>query len=244
MKTYLLLIALLLVGCQTKQADYVVVRGFATVTVPVDYVNISVAVTTSGEALNLAYQHNQALIAKVLDVMRSYSIPDSDFVTIKSDTKDANAETRFAFGRSQKPAFVATYEARLTLRSIARYDEIVRALLTVGNLEIALLSFHSNDIDRYQKQAYAKALLNAREHAEQMVAGSQRRLGKLMKLLQEGRDDFTRYDNIEEPESIQFPQEARISGPMVMEAKPKGPVTFKRKNFDQNASVTAIFALE
>ncbi len=226
-------------GCNPKPPDYIVVKGVGSVTVPIDYVTIGVTIRSKHTVLKTSYENNQKIVLKMFDIFKSYSIADTDFVTLESDTRTAEG---FDY-RSKPEEYFALYSGLLTLRDIQRYDDIVRSLLGLGNVEISLRKMGSNDMDGYRKKAYANAVENATSEAQYLVAGSSHRLGKILKLLQDNQDSYEKYDYIEQPQKV-FRRElsARLEVE-IAEAPPKGPLTFRRKDFQESASVTVIYEL-
>ena len=80
--TILLLLLPLTVYSQQKEPDYVVVKGRAQVEIPLEYLQVSIAVSTYGSSYKAANDSNRVLVFSVLDVLKRFGIADSDFQTL------------------------------------------------------------------------------------------------------------------------------------------------------------------
>jgi uncharacterized protein YggE len=219
-----------------QQSQYVVTRGTATVKVPTDFIKIAIAVRTEEESLQEANQKNRQLVLKVLDVFRELAIPDSDFITTQSETQQA-------YSRTNERKFGVRYEGILTLRRPFLYDSLFASLVSTGDVAVRIQSFGTNNPAFFAAEAYKKAVSSAREQAKLLLAGSGQHVGKILKILQDGRDPFTEYDDIDQ--LAHRITQARPAGQeqatnfMTVSAQ-----TVRRPYFEQSANVTVIFEIE
>ena len=219
-----------------QEPQYVVTRGTATVRVPTDFVKIAIGIRTTDESLEEANRKNKELVHKAFDVFRHLAIPDSDFTTTQSQIEDAYSARE---GRKLE----VRYQGTLTLRKISLYDSLLAQLVSLGDINIHIQSFGSNNIAAYAADAYQKAVSSARKQAELLLAGSNQHVGKIIKLLQDGRDPFTEYDDID-----QLAHRITQAQPALAVESPNffsvDYHTVRRPYFEQSASVTAIFEIK
>lgn len=219
-----------------QDPQYVVTRGTATVRVPVDFMKISIGVRTSEATLKEANEKNKDMVLGIFGVLKNLAISDSDFVTTQS-------ETQLTYSRQNERRLDVHYEAILTLRRPSQYDSLLAALASLGDVIVRIQSFGSNNTSKYAAEAYKKAISSARQQAELLVAGSNQRVGKILKLLQDGRDPFTQYDDID-----QLAQRITQARPIDSERPPDFATmlasTIRRPYFDQTANVTVIFEIK
>jgi uncharacterized protein YggE len=236
-----LLLAILLpfvVFCQSKDINYLVVKGRAEVQVPVEYLEISLSITTNGSSFKAANDSNRVLVFKVFDVLRRFGIPDSDFQTTNNSSYDEEA-----FNRSPERRFVIRYTGILYLRNPSSYDSLFQALIGLGNVVININAFHSNQHAYYRMLAYQKAVEAARREAEMLLKGSHQAVGKIIKLIQDNRDVFTQYDDIDK--LLEGNTRSSLSE-VTISAQRAGPNTdtFRKKYFSEFAEVTVIFDIK
>ena len=191
-----ILVALLLplvVLCQSKDKDidYLVVKGRAEVQVPVEYLEISISIMTYGPSFKIANDSNRAMVFKLFTVFRQFSIPDSDFQTTN------NSSNQYDYNKEPERRLGIQYSGTLYLRNPNSYDSLFQAIVSLGNVSINIARFHSNQQIYYRMLAYQKAVESARNEAQMLLKGSHQSLGKIIKLIQDNRDVFTQYDDID-----------------------------------------------
>ncbi len=222
-------------GCQTQPPRYVITEGSASVRVPIDELVVSVSVETKAKTLAQASDINRALVLKTFDVYKQFGISDSDFVTQSSS---AAMEDSYR-NDSQVPK--VSYSGHLTLRDPTMYDAIFKALTDLGRVEVFISSYSNRQVASYRAQAYRDAFASAKKEADLLVAGSDAKVGRTLKILKEGNDPFDRYDNLEK--EIERASSAPAAA-FVGNEERKVEKTFRRKYFDVDASVTVMFEIQ
>jgi|SRR5208283_1371377 len=239
MKTLFLTILLpIAVLCQSKDINYLVVKGRSEVQVPVEYLEVSLSINTDGSSFRAANDSNRILIFKVLDVLRRFDIPDSDFQTTNNSSYEQNYNIK-----EPERRFVIHYAGILWLRKPKLYDSLFQSLVGLGNVAVNINGFHSSQHAYYRMLAYKKAVEAARQEAEMLLKGTHQSVGKIIKLIQDNRDVFTQYDDIDKLlQGSWLP----IGSPLMATAQGEGSATntFRKKYFTEAAEVTVIFDIK
>jgi uncharacterized protein YggE len=238
MKTLLLtMLVPLVVFCQSKDLNYLVVKGRAEVQIPVEYLEVSLSITTEGSSFKAANDSNRILIFKVLDALRRFTIPDSDFQTTNNSSYEQN------YNKEVERRFAIHYTGILWLRNPKIYDSLFQTLVSLGNVAVNINGFHSSQHAYYRMLAYHKAVEAARREAEMLLKGSNQKVGKIIKLIQDNRDVFTQYDDIDKLlQGSSVP--TGLPGIATAQAEGMATNTFRKKYFTELAEVTVIFDIE
>lgn len=237
--TILLLLLPLTVYSQQKEPDYVVVKGRAQVEIPLEYLQVSIAVSTYGSSYKAANDSNRVLVFSVLDVLKRFGIADSDFQTLNISSYE-NPVSRDA-GR----AYAIRYNGVLHLRTPQLYDSLFATLVNLGNVAVSISEFQSTKHAYYRMLAYRKAVDAARAEARLLLKGSHQALGRIIKLIQDNRDLYTKYDDIDKLLSGESALESHSSEVSVAaSAALPAPQAFRAHSFTETAEVTVIFAIK
>lgn len=219
--------------CQNRDPGYLVVRGRAEIQVPVDFVEMSVMLTSSDSSLQAANDSNRVQIFRLFETLKRYAINDSDFQT------RSNSAGRSEYTRESRGPFRVSYDGILILRNLGAYDSLFQELVSLGNISVGIVHFGSNSHTLYRMRAYQRAVLNARREADMLLMGTKQKAGRIIKLIQDSRDVFSRYDDIEKlSDGTIVPLIPKISDPV------PGESTLRKSTFPESVEVTVIFALE
>ncbi len=123
------------------------------------------------------------------------------------------------------------------------YNSLFQSLVGLGNVAVNINGFHSSQHAYYRMLAYQKAVEAARQEAEMLLKGTHQSVGKIIKLIQDNRDVFTQYDDIDKAlYGNQFPMGQAV----IVSAQVEGPATnrFRKKYFTETAEVTVIFDIK
>ena len=224
-----------LVFSQAKDPQYVAVEGAAIVVVPVEYFVVRITISSEGKSLSEANTLTKSNVLQMFDILKKYSINDSDFVTKSSETMDATMPSYRYDTEKKKPT--VQYSGELILREPQIYDALFKDLMAISRIEVGVYDFGNSNIQDYKDLAYKNAVLNAKSNAELLLSGTGSKLGKIYKLLQDGRDRYHEYDDIEK---VIVPKGGQ---PMYMSVS-ASPNTFRKKYFEEKVSVTIIYAIE
>ena len=245
MKTLLALILLffpseLLPQAKDQEINYLVVRGRAEVKVPIDYLEVSISINTFGPSFKVANDSNRALVFNLFDVLHEFGIADSDFQTMN------NSSNQYDYNRDAEKRMAVQYLGTLTLRRPKVYDSLFQAVTNLGNISMMISGSKSNQHAYFRTLAYQRAVEAARAEGEMMLRGSHQSLGRIIKLIQDNRDNFTQYDDIDKlAESAAGPPGMPVT---VVSAQAAGGLpgrsTFRKQDYTEAAEVTVIFELK
>jgi uncharacterized protein YggE len=241
-KLILLVLIPFAVFSQSKEIKYVVVKGSAEVKVPVDYLQVIVSVHTYSASAKIAIDSNRTTVLKMLGILRKYMVADSDFQT------NDNSSREDAYVKEPERRHSITYSAQFNLRNVKSYDSLFQELVGLGNIDISVRGNGSNSSAMYKALAYQKAVKAAQHEAEILLATAHQSLGKLIKLIQDSRDVFTQYDDIDQivqrmPKYIQKSESQYSGQDVTVSAQASGSI-FRRDFYTQAAEVTAIYEIK
>ena len=238
-KVILLLLIPLACLSQSKETRYVVVKGTAEIRVPIDYFQVYISLPTYSSTTKVASDSNRAAVLRMLDVVRKYAVADSDFQTNNNTSRlDINA-------KDPDHRYVVTYVAQFYLRRFRSYDSLFQDLQSLGGIDVSVSGNGSNNSPYYKMLAYRKAFKAAHHEAEILMASSHQKLGKLIKLIQDNRDVFTQYDDLDQilkQAGTALPLEYGYPSSSMLNITAQR--IFHRDFSTQAAEVTAVFAIE
>jgi uncharacterized protein YggE len=230
-----------IVLCQPNGTKYIVVRGTAEVKVPVDYLKIFVSVHSYNPTEKIASDSNHLKVMEMLDVLSKYDIADSDFQTTD------NSSRQDLYTKDPDRRSIITYSAEFNLRKVKAFDSLFQELVNLGNIDVSVRANGSVHGAGYKLLAYQKAYFVALHEAEVLTKAAGQKLGNLIKLIQDNRDVFTQYDDINQiveslPNSL--PQEATFRGEQAIVSAQAAGQTFRRDFYTQTGEVIAIFEIK
>ncbi|HUI65316.1 MAG TPA: SIMPL domain-containing protein [Bacteroidota bacterium] len=242
MKRFFLLLLIPLTSfSQSQETRYVVVKGTAELKVPIDYFQVYVSIPSFSANTKAASDSNRAAVLRMMDVVRKYGVADSDFQTNNNTSRlDINA-------KEPDHRCVVTYVAQFNLRRFRSYDSLFQDLQSLGGIDVSVSGNGSNISPYYKMLAYQKAFKAAHHEAEVLMATSHQKLGRLIKLIQDNRDVFTQYDDLDQilKQSVGTQTlEYRYGYANIAATQMSAERIFRREFYTQSAEVTAIFAIE
>jgi uncharacterized protein YggE len=224
------------ISCQNEQTHYIAVNGAGKVNVPIDYFKVNITIKTENINLVKANDENKNLVFKMFDILRKYSIIDSDFVTNKSQSSVNLISPYIQFNRDKIIPSIE-YSGDLILRNPKNYDAIFKDLMSLGNIDVHINDFGSYSIEQYRIQAYKLATSNAKKQAELLLSGTGNHIGKIYKILQDGIDRSDYYDDIDK-----IIESRQVKGLNVEAAALTN--TFRKNFIEETATVTVIYEIK
>jgi uncharacterized protein YggE len=162
-----------------EQRPSVHVVGTATVTLAPDKVDMVLTVSTEAEAIDQAMQANEAKVAALTRAARAADIAAADL-----QLSSVNATTREEYDSDRRPKpvrYVVTKVLLLCLRNLSKLDgllvDISKAKVLVSSIEFA-----SEKLKTLEPGLQVKAVENARQRAEAIVAPLGARVGKPLRI--------------------------------------------------------------
>jgi uncharacterized protein YggE len=138
-------------------------------------------------------------------------------------------------------SFSIYYTAILTLRNLSSYDSLFQALISLGNIQVSIKQFGSTQRTSYRLLAYQKAVDAARREAQMLLKGSHQSVGEIIKLIQDNRDVFTQYDDLDK--ILEGPRSSNMSNIEIV-ALNATVSTLRREYLTEQAEVTVIFSIK
>lgn len=238
MKTLFLAILLPFIAfCQPKDIKYLVVKGKAEVQIPVDFLEVSVSLASVGPSFKAANDSNRVHVFEVFNVLRHFAIPDSDFQTTDNSSSEDYSN------KDPQRHFWIHYNGMLHVSRPGSYDSLFQALVSIGDVSMRITGFRSSRLPYYRMLAYRRAVDAARAEAVTLLKGSHQSIGKIIKLIQDDRDVFTKYDDIEQLlEGVGPTPDSALM--ITVQQTPSNSTTFRRNYFSDFGEVTVIFEIK
>lgn len=148
---------------EVKQIPQISVMGEGKLKVVPDEVLISVSLETTDKEAKEAKKQNDAIADKVLKLIKKKGIPSSDF-----QTQRVSLFQSYDYS-SKKKTYIANQTISIYLKDMSKYDDLMLNLVDTGINRIQGIEFKHSKIHELEKQARKKALLDAKEKAEDYV---------------------------------------------------------------------------
>jgi uncharacterized protein YggE len=222
---------LCLIGCNQPQPHYVVVDGKYTAKIPIDFIAVRISLDTSAINVRVANERNISMVSRLLQVLKTFGNPDSEFSTAGMSTTRWKADL--------KPS--ASYSGTFILREPDQYDDLLVALSKLGDVQVGIHDYGSFDRERYESEAYGKAVESARDQASMLLSKTGDKPGKLIRLLKDQNDPFGTYDNIDQ---LPYLRPLKNKGIVVTAEREQEVRVFRKTHYDFKAAVTAIYEIQ
>jgi uncharacterized protein len=164
----------------------VTVSGQGEVLVVPDEVVFNLTVSTLEKGLPAAQKKNDGVVAKVLELARTYDIPPAHVQTgyINLEEKYSDEEA------TRKPSVFLGYQVTkkisLVLRDVKKAEALLADIFKSGVTRINDVSFRSTQIRRYKDQARALAIKAAQDKASALAREIGQTIGKAYTISEEG----------------------------------------------------------
>lgn len=167
MKKIILLLALVTASIQAqevKQVPQISVSGEGKIKVIPDEALITVAVENTGKEVAEVKKKNDEIVDKVLKLIKQRGIPTADY-----QTQRVNLYKNYDYN-TKKYNYVANQTISINLKDLSKYDKLMMDLVDSGINSIQGVEFKSSKIKEYETQARKKAILDAKQKAEDYVS--------------------------------------------------------------------------
>ena len=180
MKKVIFILALCLslpdIAQQTAERSIVNVTGEGIVKVEPDEVLIKSRIEHEGSSASEVKKQNDLVVDKVIKYLKSQNIIEKD---IKTDY--VNLNKRYDYNEKTY-SYVANQAISITLHDIKNYEKIMRGLLENGLNRIDGVQFMSSNMEKYEKEARKKAVLDAQNTARQLAEPLGQEIGKAVSI--------------------------------------------------------------
>ena len=176
MKKVLFLLAVLTLTSafaqQSSDRSIVNVTGEGIVKVEPDEVLIKSRIEHEGPSAASVKKKNDEVVDKVIKYLKSQNIDEKD---IKTDY--VNLNKRYDYNEKTY-SYVANQAISIELHDIKAYEKIMKGLLENGLNRIDGIQFKSSEMEKYEREARKKAVLDAKTKAHQLAEPLGQEIGK------------------------------------------------------------------
>lgn len=159
---------------QEPQSTFVEVTGTGVVTVAPDQVVIQSRIEHIGASASKVKSQNDDVVEKVIDYLKSMGIPSShiktEYIRLNKDYNHNTKETSFS----------ANQAISIRLNDLEEYERIMSGLLESGLNRIDGVLFQSSKKEELESSARRKAVLNAKQKAEELANSLDQEIGKAL----------------------------------------------------------------
>ncbi len=168
-----------------QQTRTIVVSGQAQLNVPPDVVIITMGVETSEKTIAASKRQNDERIKVVLTLMKGLGIdPDS----IKVDYLSVGPRY---YGSD---VFQVRRTVVITLKDIARFDDLVDAILQLEGSNLLNVDFRTSELRKYRDQARSLAMKAAKEKADAMAGELGQKVGRPISIVEDQNNWWSYYN--------------------------------------------------
>jgi uncharacterized protein YggE len=210
---------------QRPQVPQISVTGEGKVKITPDQAVVTVGFQNSGKDAKEVKTLNDEVVDRVIKFLKKSGIPASDF-----KTNNVSLYKNYDYEK-KKYNFQASQTLSITLKDLSKYDEIMMGLNDAGVNSINGVEFKSSKMDDYEREARKKAILDAKQKAQDYVSVLGQKVGKALLIT----------DN-----SQSFIPQPMFKGNMVAMAADEGVQreTLAVGELEINTNVSVTFALE
>lgn len=161
---------------QSTERSIVNVTGEGIVKVEPDEVLIKSRIEHEGPSAASVKQKNDEVVNKVIKYLKAQNIDEKDI-----QTDYVNLNKRYDYNEKAY-SYVANQAISITLHNIKDYEKIMKGLLENGLNRIDGIQFKSSEMEKYEKEARKKAVLDAKSTAEQLANPLGQEIGKAVSI--------------------------------------------------------------
>jgi uncharacterized protein YggE len=143
------------------------VTGSATVDVTPDMVVMSLVIRNLHANVDRVADDHVALVSQVIAVVKAHQPADRD---VQTSNMQFGEHRFFKGGDWVQDGFFASTEMRVTVRDLAKYVPLWKALVKTAGVSVARIQFDHGKRSRFQDEARESALLAGKKKAAAMAA--------------------------------------------------------------------------
>lgn len=209
-----------------SQVPQITVTGEGKVKVTPDRAIINVGVQNSGKDAKEVKTLNDETVDKVIKFLKKSGINAADY-----KTNNVSLYKSYDYEK-KKHNYQANQSISITLKDLSKYDEIMMGLNETGINSIQGVEFKSSKMEELEREARKKAMLNAKQKAEDYVSVLNQKIGKALL--------------ITDSSQVYYPQPMYKNSmmAMAMEADTSSRETLAVGEIEINANVNVTFVLE
>ncbi len=159
---------------QKNQVPQISVTGEGKVKIVPDQAVVTVGFQNSGKDAKEVKTLNDEVVDKVIKFLKKSGIPATDY-----KTNNVSLYKSYDYEK-KKYNFQANQNLSITLKDLSKYDEIMMGLNDAGVNSINGVEFKSSKMDDYERDARKKAMVNAKQKAQDYVSVLGQKVGKAL----------------------------------------------------------------
>ena len=200
---------------QETPLSLISVTGKGTVKVVPDKVLIRARIEHTGKSASEVKAQNDKVVNNIIKYLKSQDIPSKNFQTeYITLNKDYNYNSKETF-------YSANQAISIELEDLKKYEQLMSGLLESGLNRIDGIQFQSSKKDELESEARKKAVLNAREKAEEFASALEQEVGKahMINEIESGNFPMPMYRSMEMKAADNEQQETLAPGEMEITVK-------------------------
>ena len=177
-KSFLIIAAFFAIALQAQeqktQVPQISVTGEGKVKITPDQVVINVGFQNTGKDAKEVKNLNDEVVDKVIKFLKKSGIPATDY-----KTNNVSLYKSYDYEK-KKYNFQASQSLTILLKDLSKYDEVMMGLSDAGVNSISGVEFKSSKMDEYERDARKKAVLDAKQKAQDYVSVLGQKVGKAL----------------------------------------------------------------
>jgi uncharacterized protein YggE len=159
---------------QVNQIPMVIVTGEGTVKVVPDQVLIKSRIEHEGDNPQEVKKLNDAVVNNVIKYLKSQGVPENN---VQTNYMNLNKNYNYNI---KTYSYVANQSISILLEDLKDYEKIMSGLLEAGLNRIDGIDFKSSEIAKHKTEARKRAVLNAKQKAQDYVVPLNQTLGRAL----------------------------------------------------------------
>ena len=177
-KSFLIIAAFFAIALQAQeqknQVPQISVTGEGKVKIVPDQAVVTVGFQNTGKDAKEVKTLNDEVVDKVIKFLKKSGIPATDY-----KTNNVSLYKSYDYEK-KKYNFQASQTLSITLKDLSKYDEIMMGLNDAGVNSISGVEFKSSKMEEYERDARKKAVLDAKQKAQDYVSVLGQKIGKAL----------------------------------------------------------------
>ncbi|AEW85203.2 SIMPL domain-containing protein [Flavobacterium columnare NBRC 100251 = ATCC 23463] len=157
-----------------QQVPQINVSGEGKIKTVPDQCLITLGVENTAKDAATAKKMNDDIIIKLIQYIKGYGISASDY-----QTTDVNLNKNYDYEK-KKYNFYANQTITILFKDIKKYNDFMLGVTDTGITNIRSVEFKTSKLEELEKEARKKAMLNAKQKAEDFVSALGQKVGKIL----------------------------------------------------------------
>ena len=169
---------------QKNPVPQISVTGEGKIKIVPDQAVVTVGFQNSGKDAKEVKTLNDEVVDKVIKFLKKSGVPATDY-----KTNNVSLYKSYDYEK-KKYNFQANQTLSITLKDLTKYDEIMMGLNDAGVNSIHGVEFKSSKMEEYERDARKKAILNAKQKAQDYVSVLGQKVGKALLITDNSQSYF------------------------------------------------------